>query len=338
VSQAILVLALLGPPSGEQQEALSAYEHTRQVRLERPAKSAAKTAYLPAYDARLASELEADLDAARTAAASLDEARALELLSRFEKELLAHPELPQSAWLRAERHRLSAELATRGTTPSQARSELRRAQVLEGARASEFGARDTLADAAPANATSLRVEGLDARDRLELDGRAIPGRALSVQAGEHHVRVMRGGRLVFASWVTIGTGASALRLGLPQITPCSAEDFAGYRIDDGRAFAAPGTRCERWVLAAPAGRGLRFADCFADRCGPFVSQPRVAVQSPLPPQPDREKPSRALANAALIGGAVLAGAAVVLWQSGTFDEKEPARTRWVYDGVGTPSE
>jgi hypothetical protein len=336
LSQAVLVLALLGPPSEEQQAAISAYEHTRQVRLEARAPASEKPRF-PGYDARLVAELEAELDAARTRAASLDETQALELLAKFESKLLAHPELPQSAWLLAERHRLGAEIAARSPAlaPSAA-LQRQRALVLEGVRAPEFGEPAGVPERLPP-LMKVGVEGLDARDRLELDGRAIEGRALSLPAGQHHVRVMRSGQLVFASWVTLGVGASALRLSVPAIVACSAQDFAGYRVETDRGLAAPGTRCSRWVLAAPARRGLRFADCFADRCGPFVTLPAEVKRASLPPQPDHEQPSRALVNAAVIGGAVLAGTAVMLWQSGTFDEAEPGRTRWIYGGA-TPAE
>src|SRR5262245_63333610 len=52
----------------------------------------------------VAQRVEASLDEAQTLAASLDEERALVLLAEVEKELLVHPELPQAAWLMAERH------------------------------------------------------------------------------------------------------------------------------------------------------------------------------------------------------------------------------------------
>jgi hypothetical protein len=183
----------------------------------------------------------------------------------------------------------------------------------------------------------MPVQGLEARDRLEIDGRAIEGRTPTLATGQHHVRVVRAGRLLFAGWVTLGEGASALRLAVPAVTPCSAEDFSGYRVLPTRAVAAPGTRCARWVLAAPAARGLRFADCFADRCGPFVSLTVAGKHAILPPQPQREQPSRALINAAFVGAAVVAGTAIVLWQIGAFDEGEPGRTQWSYGGV-FPSE
>jgi len=337
VSQAVLVLALLGPPTEEQRAALSAYEHTRQVRLERGpdfTQARRKPAY-PGYDGKLALELEAELEAARTRAASLDEATAALLLTRFEQKLLAHPELPQSAWLMAERYRLGAEIAAREGTAAEARDHVRRALVLEGARAAELGVPPNGEPSPPE--VGVRIEGLDARDELEIDGRSIDARALGVATGQHHVRVIRSGRLVYAGWVTIGEGASALSLELPAIVACSADDVAGYRIEPERPVAAAGTRCPRWVLAAPSGRGLRFADCFGDRCGPFVSFSGEAERASLPPQPERERPSRLLVNVAIVGAAVLAGTAVVLWQSGAFDEPEPGETRWIYGGT-TPAQ
>jgi hypothetical protein len=343
VSQAVfLVMALLSAaaPDEAQRAALSAYEHTRHVRLEpanadaSAATSASKPSAYSPYDGALVGELEAELEAARTAAASLDEPRALELLSRFETRLRAHPELPQSAWLLALRLRLGADIAGR-TDEKRAAAERERALVLEGPRALEFGAAPH--EQRGAAELTVRIEGLDPRDELELDGRTLASRQPQLARGEHHVRVLRGGRLLFAGWVTLGEQASALVLRVPPIEPCSSDDFDGYRVEAGRALAAPGTRCARWVLAAPARRGLRLADCFGDRCGPFVTYVADAPRSALAPQPDRPRPSRALAGAALVGAAVLAGTGIVLWQSGAFEGDEPARSRWVYGGV-SPAE
>ncbi len=335
MSQAALVLALLGPPSEEQQAAISAYEHTRHVRLERvaPVAGDGKKPTYSGYDAKVVAELEAELDAARTSAASLDEARAVELLANFEKKLFAHPELPQSAWLLAERHRLGAEIAASKSAAVDARDHLRRALVLEGPRAAEFGAAKAADEQTLPEATPMRVDGLEARDLLEIDGRAIEGRTPALAAGQHHVRVVRSGRLVYAGWVTLGEGASALRLMVPPVAACSAEDFSGYRALSTRAVAAPGTRCPRWVLAAPAARGLRFADCFADHCGPFVSISGEVKRVSLPPQPEREPPSRTLITAAVVGAVLVVGTAAALWQSGAFDEEKPGQTIWVYGGV-----
>ncbi len=205
MSQALLlVLHFLGEPTATEKMAITSYERSRQTKVElKKAPSAGSVTSLPSttyptYDAELALRLEAELDAARTAAASLDEHRALEILSGVEAELRLHPALPQSAWLMAERWRVAERV---GDLSESERARLAsRAEALEGRRAVEFGA-----PAAPATEPSsvrAAVEGLSPRDRLELDGAPV-GRDVSTLAGEHHVRVFRGERLLFAGWVTL---------------------------------------------------------------------------------------------------------------------------------------
>src|SRR5262245_3162587 len=67
----------------------------------------------PGYAREVVDKIEASLDEAQTLAASLDEERALELLDGVERELLAHPELPQAAWLMAEHHHVTAAIRRR---------------------------------------------------------------------------------------------------------------------------------------------------------------------------------------------------------------------------------
>jgi hypothetical protein len=337
VSQALLlVLHFLGEPTASEKMAIKAYERSRQTSVElelTPSKgsvaSLPSTTY-PTYDAELALRIESELDAARTAAASLDERRALEILSGVEAELRAHPELPQSAWLMAERWRI-AERASELSELERARLAAR-AEALEGRRAAEFGAPAAPAAAPPA--VHAAIEGLSPRDRLELDGAPV-GRDVSTLAGEHHVRVFRGARLLFAGWVTLGAGASALVLKVPAIAACSEEDLAGLRVLGKQALPEPGTSCARWAVAKRERGGLSIAECFADRCGAFSFYSGRA-SSPLaaqPPQPAREESSDLLLKVALGGAAVLATTFAILWQGGAFDPEPAPETRWVYGGA-----
>jgi hypothetical protein len=337
VSQALLlVLHFLGEPTASEKTAIATYERSRQTKVEvriAPSKgsvpSLPATTY-PAYDAELALRLEAELDAARTAAASLDERRALEILSGVELELRAHPELPQAAWLMAERWRI-AERVGELTNSERARFAAR-AETLEGRRATEFGAPAEPEAALPS--VRVTVEGPSARDRLELDGHTV-GREVSTFAGEHHVRVLRGERLLFASWVTLGEGATALVLRLAPIVACSDEDLAGVRVLAGRALPVPGTSCARWSIALRERGGLSIAECFGDRCGPFSfysGRPSSALAL-LPPQPPREESSSVFLTVALGGAAVLATTLAILWQGGVFDPEPAPETRWVYGGA-----
>jgi hypothetical protein len=317
--------------------AITSYERSRQTKVElKVTASKGSVPSLPsttseAYDAELALRLEADLDAARTAAASLDERRALEILAGVEVELRAHPELPQSAWLMAERWRVAERV---GDLSESERTRLvARAEALEGRRAPEFGAPE--ATAAEYSSVRVAVEGLSTRDRLELDAVAV-GREVSALAGEHHVRVFRGERLLFASWITIGDGATALVLRLPAITACSDEDLEGVRVLADKAVPARGTSCARWGIAKRERGGLSIAECFADQCGPFSFYSGRASSATLalpPPQPAREESSDLLLKVALGGAAVLATTFAILWQGGAFDPAPPPETRWIYGGA-----
>ena len=337
MSQALLlVLHFLGEPTPTEKTSIASYERARQTKVElktTPSKgsvpSLPATTY-PAYDAELALRLEAALDAARTAAASLDERRALEILSGVELELRAHPELPQAAWLMAERWRVAERV---GDLSASERARLAaRAEALEGRRAPEFGA--PAGPGAKTSSVSVAVEGLSSRDRLELDGRAA-GREVVTLAGEHHARVFRGERLLFAGWVTLGEGATALVLRLAPVVACSDEDLAGVRVLGARALPEPGTSCARWAIARRDRGGLSIAECFGDRCGPFSfypARPSAALAVP-PPQPAREESSDLLLKVALGGAAVLATTFAILWQGGAFDPEPAPETRWVYGGA-----
>jgi hypothetical protein len=337
LSQALLlVLQFFGEPTESDKKAIFAYERARQTKVEIRRTSPRSVSSLPAptyppYDAELAFRLEAELAAARTAAASLDERRALELANGVEEELRAHPELPQAAWLMAERFRVAERV---GELSEAERTEFAlRAEALEGPRAAEFGAKP---ESAPKpSSLEITVEGLSARDRLEFDG-APAGRELSTVSGEHHVRVLRGERLIHAAWVTLEVGATSLALPLPAVAACSDEDLSGVRVLGARALPEPGTSCARWAVARRERGGLSIAECFGDQCGPFsfyagrASAPLLAAP---PPQPPREESSDLLLKVALGGAAVVATTLAILWQGGVFDPEPAPETRWVYGGA-----
>src|SRR5258708_7428666 len=144
----------------------------------------------------------------------------------------------------------------------------------------------------------------------------VPGeqrvRVLSIVAGEHHVRVLRGARLVYAGWTHVGSGAISLVLRLPAVLACSSDDFDCLQLEAGTVVARE-TRCARFIVATRAQGGLDIADCFGDRCGPLVFH-RFARDAPLlsaPPQPERETSSHVLRGAALVGAAALVTGAVI---------------------------
>src|SRR5687767_2661448 len=91
-----------------------------------------------AYDGARVDSLEAALEQARTALSALEEDTALPLLRRVEAELLAHPHLPQAAFLMAECLALQAQ-AIRPRDPALAQQLEQSRASLEGSRASAFG-------------------------------------------------------------------------------------------------------------------------------------------------------------------------------------------------------
>jgi hypothetical protein len=272
----------------------------------------------------VAQTIEASLDEAQTLAASLDEERALVLLADVEKELLLHPELPQAAWLMAERHQLAAAIRRKqpGGDEDAARL-LASAEALEGPRAAPFGEGG---DAAPENSgvaappklrALLSVRDLDVHDELVVDGFSAKG-SWSVLPGRHHAEVLRGSRVVWAGWFDVPAEARVDRLlGVPERLACSGEDF-GETAVGGRAPDVPaGVRCERWIAVRRGATGLEVAWCEGPRCtayGPLLAEQGAPKAAPvrIPPW-----------LAATIVGATAVGAATLLVATGTFERERP---------------
>jgi hypothetical protein len=163
----------------------------------------------PDYSSEVVAEVERLLERARTEGAALAEDEAQSALSEVERVLHAHPELPQAAWLMAERHELGASLAerTRATDP---REQHLRARALEPERAATFGQEPApLAQELPV--FRLAIRGPERRDQLEWDGaeRTFPA---DVRPGEHQLRVLRDGALIWAGWVSVAATRPVLEL------------------------------------------------------------------------------------------------------------------------------
>lgn len=307
---------------------LDAWAAARWLRLAEPAADAPA---LPGHDDELVGRIEALLEQARIASGSLDDRTARERLAEVERELRAHPELPQAAWLLAEALELGARTEVRaGTTLG--RELARRARVLEGPRSETFGApaKDAPLELTP---VSVVVRGLRRSDRLEWDGAASGGR-LDTVSGEHHARVVRRERVIWAGWVTVGAGARELTLPLAPAPACSLDDLAGTRIRAGRVAAPSGVRCEHWAVAREApGGGVEVATCHGSSCGPLLGwKRRYGAVYEGPPQPPPGPGFPVWATYALVGAGAVALGSVALWQSGAFDDPEPGRTRWVFYG------
>ena len=252
------------PPPEQRSRALPAelgqlrdYGAARGLTFEPLASGATTSAGLVAYDAARVDRLEAELEQARTSLSALEEEAAGQRLSRVEAELLAHPHLPQAAFLMAECLALRAQVA-RQHDPALADELERSRAALEGPRAAAFG--DAPASATTASPTiALRVAGLAALDELELDG-ASSARDVTLAPGLHHLRVWRAGRPIFATFSRVNVAQKQLSLPVPSLRQCGADDlgFVDARAMARGAAAPPGIECERWALARAEGTGIGF--------------------------------------------------------------------------------
>lgn len=311
---------------------LDAYAHSRLLRLEAPRENAAPyRAITSAYAPDAVAQVESSLEEARNAAAELEMSRSHAALERAEHVLREHPELPQSAWLMAEIMEQSAQLEGAVPDGGEAASARRKqAAALEGPRAAPFS--DHAAEREPDESVAqpVDVEGLEPGDSLEWDGVQSSSNVASA-AGEHHARVARGGRLLWAGWLKLDLNQQRVRLPVPETVACSPDDIGRGRFSGGRVIPAAHARCESYVLArARPGGGIEAALCERERCGSVVTWEHSGG--------DRGAPSGAskksvwpYAIAATAGA--LAITSVALWRAGVFDRTDPAsREVWVFNG------
>ena len=310
-------------PSAAAERSLVAWAEARGVKLALP-----HEAPLPPLvpNPALAEAVEAELGRAKDALTSQDGALAEAALHRAEELLTHHPELPQAAWLlaevwrtRASRYRLLAPRDAKLAATAWAR-----AAALDGGRAPGVGeaSPEVSPDAAGHVEATLLIDGLPSHDAgrvaLTLDG--VPSSTrLSATAGEHQVRVVYDGALVWAGWVALGQGSVA-RVSLPRTTPCSRADLGRSRFQ-GELAIASGVTCGDWVLAredTTLRDELALAVCSGDACGPVLRW-HVGPQSPIVPDwRERGKPWPAWATWALVGASVVVVTGATLAATGVF--------------------
>ncbi len=288
----------------------------------------------PDYSSELVAEIERLLERARTDGAALAEDEAQRALSEVERLLRAHPELPQAAWLMAERHELGASLAER-TRAADSMDLRKRSRVLEPERAATFG-QDPASLAPELPAFRLEIRGPLRRDRLEWDGvdREFPA---DVREGEHQLRVLRDGELIWAGWVSVAAAEPVLELDATRVLACSAPDIGGTRDGKVRPEAPSEVSCPAWaVLRIQQGRP-EIALCRRSSCGAWYAA------APLAPRA-REKPRSVAGGIPRWAGYAIAGAGaaliagVTLWQVGAFDRERAGQQRWVYEGYVPPED
>lgn len=296
----------------------------------------------PARDA--AERVEALFDAAQSALGALRPEEAGQSLGEAEQILQTHPELPQAAWLLAECHNLSAEwLAVRD--PSAARALVVAAAVLEGPRVMPFregtsadiasperhaGQTDLAASLTPA---SLAIRGLSAGDTLEWDTEARTS-PLATTVGQHQLRVLRGDRTIWASWVSVSASGPELLVNLPRVAPCSAEDLGGT-VDGARGPSAPlHVACPEWAIARTGTAELELALCRGSACGDWhrASKQTEPFKPPAQVLTRAGFPRWAAYAVAGVGAAAVAGA--VLAEAGVFGGGSGStRERLRYEGL-----
>jgi hypothetical protein len=311
---------------------LDSWARARVVRIEDARAAPAATAE---YAEGLVRKIEELLEGARVKSDAMDEAGALARLTEASQLIEGHPELPQAAWLSAERMTLEATLFERRPDSAEKARALRRAaRALEGKRVAPLAEAGKLAtdEGGPAEAIArVAIQGLEPDDRLFWDGRPAP-HAVPAGAEPHHARVVRQGRTVWAGWTAANAG-TRLTLGAPTPVTCSLDDLGAASIKDQRVIAPAGARCPSWAVARPqAGGGIEIASCAKSRCGPLLPWHKGnGGEFAGPPQPAPERPTPVwLFVAAGIGAAALTS--VVVWQSGVFDEPNPARDRVLFNG------
>jgi len=347
-----LVLLWLGTSSARaaRQPDLDSWQRAHQIAIEAPAPDASAG---PGYDPALVRRLEKLLDEARILAGSLDEKTALARLGSVDRLLHSHPELPQAAWLMAERLEIEADVLDRRVDGSPRAAELRwRARSLEGRRAESYTTATETHEAkrgdakapprpppaarpaapAPHAVVRLAAEGLVHADRLYVDGRRV-ARRLALAPGEHHARVVRRGRAVWAGWFHVTAGDTALDLPVPAPAACSLDDLGGVRLDAGRVVVPSHVRCRHWAVALPSARadGVRVATCHGASCGPpLVWRREFGGNFAGPAQPTDHHRWPTWATYLLTGVGVAATAGIVMWRAGAFAQPGTSRSVWKY--------
>jgi hypothetical protein len=306
---------------------LDAFAQSRLLRLEAPRENAAAFR-VSGYAPDVVEQLESALEEARNATASLEQNRAQLALDRADHLLREHPELPQSAWLMAEAWQLAADVESSIGGDASAALLLRtRAAALEGPRAAPFSDRPEEAAATPLPAQAVTINGIEPGDHLQWDGVEAPGTlTFSTVAGEHHARVLRNGRLLWAGWAKLGAEDAQLALPVPETVPCSADDIGDGHFVSGHAVAAAHARCASYVLArARAGGGIEAALCEREQCGNVVIWERAHAATSA-----HESKKKLWPYAVSIAAAALAVTGVVLWRAGVFDRNGAGTTSvWV---------
>lgn len=332
----VVVLVWLGVAGGRElhEPDLSAWAASRMVTLEEPGGG---ESLAPAdHEAELSNRVEGLLAEARTTSYATDTAAAERALESAELLLRGNPSLPEAPWLMAETCRAHAALV-RPQDPDLATILERRAVALDGKRARAFADPPAPNVSAAAESVSLTsLEGPVPSDEVDIDGVAVPA-PRTISGGEHHVRVLRQGRLAWAGWVT--PDGTPFRVPLPGIAPCSETDLGGVHAGDTRVEPHGNVLCPDWAVGREVARDrIEVSTCHGSTCGTFLPWSRAwgrDLEGPMQPAWPRH-PSNAWIPWTAAAVTALTVGAVVLWQTGAFDRQGPPRGSFTFTAEPPP--
>lgn len=342
----VLLWLAAAPATGTQQEHLRKWAARNDIVLTAPAADVGSRP--TAYQGETVAHIETLLERARLAVDGLDAVAALKLIGQVRQALGEHPELPQAPWLLAETFHIEADLARAEGDAQRAEALELKARRLEGPRSRAAPQASSEANlettATPPPARQWMVSGPRPDDQLVWNGARVEpparGSAWHVEtiAGLQHVRVLRGGVLLWAGWIEVSDENATVELQVPAPAPCSAEDLAPMHVP---GLVGVPVSCDRWIAARPVRSGpstapetIEVARCHRDQCGAFERwpPPRPLPAAPLAPERD----SNLLTGApwwtyAAIGTVVATTATILLL--GVTQRRDEERPVWVYGGI-----
>ena len=311
-------------PSPDAERALVEWARARGLELTRASSASSRPEVIA--DLEDANRVEADLTLAAQALVQEDTDASERALARADARVIAHPELPQAAWLRAEVERAwsarFSHLAPKNE--ERARAAWQRADALGGPRVAALTETGT-AEARPlAHVRFVLPDG-----ELWVDARRVTADTGTLADGPHQVRVVRDGRTVRAAWVGVGEG-TVIDFSQERSTgACSKADFAGVALDPEGTPKTRGVTCPAWVLArsSPTAGTIMVASCERERCTTWLEWRTLNVL-PAPEPPAFHKRWPGWATWTLVGVGAAAATAVTVIATGVLEAhaKEPRFT------------
>jgi hypothetical protein len=336
------------PPDAEETRALASWARTHGIELRPPRDERSLVATSVPGDLGVVDEVEDLVERAHDATAAREGDAIDRATAAAEDRLRAHPELPQAAWLMAEVERARSTRWRRidPTDAEAADREWVRAEALDGGRMPGLGETSAASQPADAQVTLALPDGDEAR----LDGAHVSEAGVTAtHAGPHALVVMADGAPVWAGWIDLPPGPSAVEIDAPAPTPCSSADAARASLTAGdsagvsASVRAQRVRCARWVAVAPGPTpgALRIATCEGARCSDLLvwrDVPPWIAPAPVAGNPEAgrlQHPWPRWATWVLAGAGVAVAAGIAVAASGAL-QAAPTETRFVSGGLKNP--